>query len=94
MSFTPIEVDLEVDGGEDIELGLDAAYNVTTDKHYVHTQSVAASVWTITHNLDKYPSVTVVDSGENVVVGDVQYIDRNSLTVAFNGAFSGKAYLN
>ena len=61
---------------------------------YVHTQGTAASSWSITHNLGYYPNVTVVDSTETLVVGDVTYTSANALTVNFNGAFKGKAYLS
>lgn len=61
---------------------------------YIHEQGVASAVWKIEHNLDRYPSVTIVDSAENVVVGYITYIDRNNVEVNFNGAFKGKAYLN
>lgn len=64
------------------------------DLTYAHTQELAATLWTVTHNLGKYPSVSVVDSGLNEVVGDVQHINVNSLTVEFTAAFSGAAYLN
>ena len=46
------------------------------------------------HNLNKYPSITVVDSAGSCVVGEVDYKDMNTLTVTFSGAFSGKAFLN
>jgi hypothetical protein len=61
---------------------------------YLHNQSTTSDIWNIEHNLDKYPSVTVVDSGGSVVEGEVDYIDRNNITLAFSGAFSGRAYLN
>lgn len=61
---------------------------------FEYHQSTASSVWTITHNLNKYPSITVVDSGENIVVGDAAYIDSNSLKITFTSPFSGYAYLN
>lgn len=64
------------------------------DKEYVFTQSVAEKEWEIVHDLDKYPSVTIVDSGGNEVVGDVTYLTKNKLTVSFTAPFSGKAYLN
>ena len=64
------------------------------DKTYVHVQSSAASVWVVTHNLNKYPSVTVVDSAGSVVVGEVVYNNTNKVTITFIGSFSGKAYLN
>ena len=66
----------------------------TADAYYVHTQALPESVWTITHNLNKKPSVTIVDSTDAVVYGDVNYLNDNQLTLTFVGAFSGKAYLN
>lgn len=64
------------------------------DKKYVHTQGVASNTWVINHNLEKFPSVTIVDSANTVVIGDINYNTENQLTVTFNGSFSGKAYLN
>ena len=64
------------------------------DKHYTHTQSNATDQWVITHNLNKHPSVAVVDSGGNIVITEVRYDSANRLTVLFNAAESGKAYLN
>jgi len=65
-----------------------------SDAHYTHTQSVPSSQWTVQHNLGKKSSVTVVDSADAIVFGDVDYIDSNNVTITFNGAFSGKAYFN
>nr|DAO19807.1 MAG TPA: hypothetical protein [Caudoviricetes sp.] len=64
------------------------------DKEFVFTQSVASATWEIQHDMDKYPAVTVVDTGGNVVVGEVVYNDQNKITITFSAAFSGKAYLN
>lgn len=64
------------------------------DKSYIHNQISSQDKWIIRHNLSKYPSVTVVDSGGNKVVGDIKYIDINSLEISFVGGFSGMAYLN
>lgn len=64
------------------------------DAFEVWDQSSASNVWAITHTLDKKPSITVVDSGDNKVYGKIDYIDNNNLTITFNAAFSGKAYLN
>lgn len=61
---------------------------------YIHEQMVSSSTWTITHNLGRYPSVTVVDSAGSVVVGDVTYVNKNRIILTFQGAFSGTAYLN
>lgn len=61
---------------------------------FTYTQISSTTEWTITHNLGKYPSVSVVDSGGNWVIGDVRYINENELVVSFLYEFSGKAYLN
>ena len=61
---------------------------------YTYEQAVADSTWTITHNLNKHPSVTVVDSGGTVVSGNVTYVDDNTVVLTFNAAFKGTAYLN
>lgn len=66
---------------------------------YTHTQGAALSVWTITHNLDRFPSVTTIDSIGNVIIGDVYYVSPNELTITFVtgevlNPTSGVAYLN
>lgn len=66
----------------------------TGDLNFTFTQGTPATTWTITHNLGKFPSVSVVDSADTQVYGDVEYIDDNSLRVTFSAAFGGKAYLN
>jgi len=60
----------------------------------VFTQVSAAATWNIAHNLDKFPAVTVVDSGGNELIPDVLYVDNNNITLTFGAATSGKAYLN
>lgn len=64
------------------------------DKNYVHVQSSASNQWSVTHNLNKYPSVAIVDSGNNLVVGEVEYISLDVVVLRFNASFSGKAYFN
>lgn len=61
---------------------------------YTHTQASSSATWTITHNLNKKPSVTIVDSAGTVVYGNVTYTNDNVLVVTFSAAFSGYAYLN
>ena len=68
--------------------------NTNGDKHFVFDQFDPKSTWEITHNMNKFPSVYIVDTANSVVEGLVEYIDKNSLTVTFNFPFSGKAYLN
>jgi hypothetical protein len=62
---------------------------------FVYTQVALASTWMITHNSTKIrPSVTVVDSGDNEILANVQYISDTQIAVSFSAATSGKAYLN
>lgn len=67
---------------------------IVNDKNYIHNQVVASDTWQIQHNLGKFPSVSIVDSGDNLVVGEVKYIDSNNVLITFTSVFSGKAYLN
>ena len=67
---------------------------ISADKHFTFVQSSAAATWSITHNLGKFPSVSIVDSGNTIVHGDIDYTNENALTITFSAAFGGKAYLN
>ena len=64
------------------------------DAHFVYEQNMPSDTWVITHNLGKKPVAVVVDSTENVVIGEIQYNSKNTLTITFVDPFSGKAYLN
>lgn len=67
---------------------------ITDDRHHTHKQAQAAKVWTVAHNLGKRPAVTVVDSAGTVVIGEVDYLDDNTVRLTFCAAFSGTAYFN
>ena len=64
------------------------------DKNFIFAQAVPSAVWTVVHNLNKYPSVSVVNSSNNLGYGEVDYISLNELTITFSSAFAGKAFLN
>jgi hypothetical protein len=61
---------------------------------YTFTQSMAVTLWDIAHNLGRYPSVTVIDTGGTEIIPDIHYVDSNRLKLNFAYATSGKAYLN
>lgn len=69
-------------------------YTLAPDKTYVHNQSVASATWDFFHNLEKYPAVTVVDTGGNEVIGTVNHVDPYHVQITFSAAFSGKAFCN
>jgi len=66
----------------------------TGDLSFTFTQSAPSSEWVIVHNLNKFPSVSTVDSSSEQVQGTVEYTDLNSLTITFSSSFSGQAFLN
>jgi hypothetical protein len=64
------------------------------DKNYVYPQDIPSASWVVTHNMNKYPSVSVVDSAGSAVVGEVLYDSLNQVTINFSAPFSGKAFFN
>jgi hypothetical protein len=64
------------------------------DKNFVFIQAVASASWNVVHNLDKFPSVSIVDDDNNQVYGSVVYNTVNDLTITFTAPFSGKTYIN
>ena len=70
-----------------------AVPSVSVVRRYIHTQASPATSWAIVHDLGGKPSVTIVDTSDTHVVGDVTYNSETSITVSFTAAFSGYAYL-
>ena len=64
------------------------------DKHFAYEWRKPVTKITINHNLDKRPSVTVIDTAGNEILGDIEYVDQNTLTLIFSAAVRGTAYLN
>ena len=79
-------------------LELDKFYGMSPrtsgDKNYVFTQAIPSVLWTINHNLNKFPAVTVVNINNVTMYGNVTYLDLNNLEIEFSAGFSGKAYMN
>jgi len=61
---------------------------------FIFTQTTPATTWTVTHSLNAFPSVTVVDSGGSEIIPTLVYTDSNTVTLTFGSATSGKAFLN
>jgi len=96
--FKDVEVTVsEASGGlEDGKVYLISKYSTAADgdKTYTHTQSTASATWSVAHSLEKKPSVSIVDSSDNLIRGQVDYTDLNNLTITLSAPTSGKAYLN
>lgn len=83
----------------------DIGANPVNNVRFVHTQSsvptVQASgtyagfyIWTINHNLNFYPNITVFDSGNSIVETHISYSNANTAIIVMNSAISGTAYLS
>lgn len=81
--------------GASVIVNLDYTYikNQVRD-YYLHDQQVASDTWTVAHNMNKYPSINIVDTANDIIMGEVRYNSLNQLTITFTAAISGKAYLN
>ena len=64
------------------------------DKTYVYEQSRPSDIWIVNHKLHKYPSVSIVDTAKTKIVGDVVYMDEDTVRINFNAPVSGYAYFN
>jgi hypothetical protein len=60
---------------------------------HVYNQPTPSSSWVFDHPLGGKPSVTVVDSAETVVIGEVSYISNTQIRIDFSSPFSGSVYL-
>jgi len=67
---------------------------LSNDKNYVWTQAVPSLEWQVTHNLDKYCSVEVVDDNGVVVYPNIDYISLNTVIITFSTHQAGFAYFN
>ena len=61
---------------------------------HVHDQGLPSSEWSISHGLDKFPSLVIKTSAGDSVEGSINYVDKNTIIVTFNAPFSGTAVLN
>jgi hypothetical protein len=64
------------------------------DLSFEFAQASAAATWNITHNLNKFPSVTIKLSDGTVGQAAVTHTNKNTLTISFSADTSGTAYMN
>jgi hypothetical protein len=101
MSNVPNQVYINQDTANQVIVNQDSQNLVTVrsssgianTRRFEFSQGQAATTWVITHTLGGKPSVTIVDSADTHVFGDVTYNSTSQITVNFSAAFSGKAYL-
>lgn len=61
---------------------------------YTHTQSSAAAVWTVAHNLGRFPSITVVDMLGVQLFPDIRYTDADMAQITHSVPLIGRAHCN
>jgi len=71
-----------------------SSIDIKSDSNFVHVQTEKLAIWTITHNMNKQPSVNVVDADGNTALVDISRISDNELQIVSSIPFSGIAYLN
>lgn len=71
--------------------GRDGAPGGTT---FQWDQAIALAVWTVPHNLQRFPSVTVVDASGRKVEPDITYIDQDIVQITHGRPETGSAYFN
>lgn len=82
-------------GGQSFRIPLDAD-GVIDDvwyETYEHDQTTPSDMWTIQHDMNAYPVVTVLVGGELVGGVDVTYVDLNNLIINFSTPLTGEATL-
>jgi hypothetical protein len=65
--------------------------NIESQGGYVHTQAVAATQWTIIHNLERSPGIFVTDGAGNIIEFDRSDPDFSTSVLTFSSATAGKA---
>lgn len=61
---------------------------------YKYVQTTPSKVWNIKHNMDKFPSVTIVSVSGHEVTADVIYISNKEIEIRFSFEYMGEVYLN
>ena len=76
----------------EIETAIDPVY-LSTQLFYTHHQLAASTIWTINHNLGRYPVFCAVDTTNEVIEGYQTYIDENTVQIEFSASISGRAFI-
>ena len=80
LNITPVTTTLPVSGG-------------VTLIDFIFTQSIASTTWVINHNLNRHPSVTIMDASNTIIFGDITNTSLNQIILNFSIPVSGSAYL-
>lgn len=76
-----------------LEVLLSSQNSIEPINSFTFQQELASSVWTIPHNLNRKPSVTVYDNLNQIIYADVSYVDENTVRIVHGRPIIGSAYL-
>lgn len=65
----------------------------SSDKNYTITFAPTDTL-IVTHNLNKYPAVSVITSAGDEVIGNIEYLTLDSLMLVFSSSFGGRVTCN
>lgn len=92
----------QIDSNGDIKNLADAISGTGTDTklkvdagtpQVIFIQSAAAAIWTIDHNLGRFPQVTTTDGDGVQMTGQVSWPTINRVVITFSPATAGRAVL-
>jgi hypothetical protein len=73
-------------------LDLNSAGVSTTYVHtYVHNQTVESAEWIINHNLNRQPTITILNTASMTVIANVIHVSVNQARAYFSSAVVGRA---
>ena len=83
-----------IEGSDLIGVERDGQTVTLTSKTFIFEQGVASDIWDIQHDLNKRPTITLVDSTGREFEAEKDYISNNRVIIHLVSATTGLAYLN
>ena len=81
--------------GADTGTGEVTITNSSPDAKYIHQQAVPTSSISITHNLNKKPSILVYDTSDNSeIFCDIQYTNLNTVQLTLSQSMTFEVYFS
>lgn len=70
------------------------AMRIAAAGSFLFTQSTPAAIWTVDHNLGKYPAAEVMDANGRKVYADIVHVSLNRLQIFCSPALAGQVCLS
>lgn len=84
----------DIIGGSNIDVERYEGSVTINTSTFVFEQGIASDTWIINHNLNKRPSIQLVDSSGRGFEADREYTNNNQVIIHLQSATTGFAYLN